>query len=658
MRSIVHFRLFIFLYRMRQFTMRVFVAGLLLIVSLGARCEVVTATVDGLKYDLDTEKGTATVVGLDEDCQELVIPASVAYMGTDYTVSAIGEWAFSDCRSLVSVVIPNTVTTIGRVAFNECRNMESVEIPSSVTLIDEGAFFGCSKLTSVEIPGPVSEIRGWTFTNCYILTSVKLPNTVTTIGECAFFDCDSLPSIEIPHSVRRIEGYAFYNCVSLKSVTIPGSVTTIGDEAFCFCKKLESVTIPGSVDSIGMNPFRKCSEQLVVEVASDNPYYCTDQLAIYTKEKDAIVSFLRPGTTSYVLPSSVRRIGDGAFGRCWGLRSLVIPDSVTYIGRYAFEGCDGFVSLDLPSALTHIGYDAFTDCDGLESVVIPASVTEIESYAFSCCSRLKNVYCLASEAPESEEGIFSDIEDDPILHVPAHSTGNYSTWSGYFAEIKQGDPEQIHAVANAGRDAHYASFSNPYSDTELTVETGKSLTLYNVKVVDGEMVLTERAGNKVAKGEGVLVCTDAADIVVSPLATTDLVSAEDNDLVATSVLPADTVCARESHVLYRLAYGDASGQTGLGFYLSVLKDQEGHVVSADGTALATNPFSAYLSVSAQTASAAPGFELGAGNPTGIDSQPAEGGEDATVPMYDLGGRRISTPERGIIIRGDRKYLAR
>ena len=82
------------------------------------------------------------------------------------------------------------------------------------------------------------------------------------------------------------------------------------------------------------------------------------------------------------------------------------------------------------------------------------------------------------------------------------------------------------------------------------------------------------------------------------------------------------------------------------------------MVLADGTALATNPFNAYLSVSARAASAVPGFELGAGNPTGIDCQPAEGGEDATVPMYDLGGRRISTPERGIIIRGERKYLAR
>ncbi len=638
--------------------MRVFVVGLLLMVSLGARCEVVTATVDGLKYDLDTELGTATVTGLDEECQELVIPGSVTYMGTDYTVSAIGEWAFSDCRSLVSVVIPNTVTTIGKVAFNECRNMESVEIPSSVTLIDEGAFFGCCKLTSVEIPGPVSEIRGWTFTNCYILTSVTLPNTLTTIGECAFFDCDSLPSIEIPNSVRTIDGYAFYNCVSLASVTIPGSVTSIGDEAFGWCKKLESVVIPSSVAKIGMNPFRKCSPQLNVEVAPDNPYYCIEQHAIFTKEKDAIVSFLRPNATSYVLPPSVRRIEDGAFGLCEGLSSLVIPDSVTYIGRFAFEGCDGFVSFNLPSALTYIGYEAFLNCDGLESVVIPASVTHIGSDAFAYSSRLKNVYCLAAEAPDSEDGVFSDIGGNPILHIPAHSADGYSAWSGYFAEIKPGDPEQARAVANAGRDAHYAPFSNPYSDTELTVESGRSLTLYNVKVVDGKMVLTERADNKVAKGEGVLVRTDAADIVASPLATAGLVPAEDNDLVATSVLPADTVRAGENHVLYRLAYGDASAQTGLGFYLSVLKDQEGNVVSADGTALATTPFSAYLSVSAQAASSAPGFELEAGNPTGIDCLPAEGGEDDAASMYDLGGCRMANPARGIVIRGNKKYVVR
>ena len=82
------------------------------------------------------------------------------------------------------------------------------------------------------------------------------------------------------------------------------------------------------------------------------------------------------------------------------------------------------------------------------------------------------------------------------------------------------------------------------------METGKTLTLYNVKVADGKMVLTERAGNKVAKGEGVLVRTDAADIVVTPLATTDLVPTEDNDLVATSVLPGDTVYAKKGRVLY------------------------------------------------------------------------------------------------------------
>ena len=219
-------------------------------------------------------------------------------------------------------------------------------------------------------------------------------------------------------------------------------------------------------------------------------------------------------------------------------------------------------------------------------------------------------------------------------------------------------------MANKGQAAHYTSFSNPYSDTELTVETGKKLTLYNVKVADGKMVLTERAGNKVAKGEGVLVRTDAADIVVNPLATTDLVPAEDNDLVATSVLPGDTVYAKKGRVLYRLTYKNASSETGLGFYLGVLKDQEGNVVSADGSALPTTAFKAYLSVPAEAASSgldkapAYGFELGEGDATGIDGQPIDGMKDASLPVYDLSGRRTTAPGKGIIIRGDKKYLVK
>ena len=89
-----------------------------------------------------------------------------------------------------------------------------------------------------------------------------------------------------------------------------------------------------------------------------------------------------------------------------------------------------------------------------------------------------------------------------------------------------------------------------------------------------------------------------------------------------------------------------------------------NVVSADGSALSTTAFKAYLSVPAEAASSgldkapAYGFELGEGDATGIDGLPIDGMKDASLPVYDLSGRRTTAPGKGIIIRGDKKYLVK
>ncbi|WP_290912297.1 leucine-rich repeat protein [Eubacterium sp.] len=211
------------------------------------------------------------------------------------SVTTIGEYAFSECRSLKSVTIPDSVTTIGGSAFTCCSELTSVTIPNSVTTIGERAFDFCFELTSVTIPDSVTTIGDCPFSACRSLTNIyvdsgnsnyssengvlfnknksiliqyptgnqrieyAIPNSVTTIGEYAFSECRSLTSVTIGNSVRTIDKCAFYICSSLTSVTIPNSVTTIWMNAFSECGSLTSVTIGNGVTTIGYQAFEYCS---------------------------------------------------------------------------------------------------------------------------------------------------------------------------------------------------------------------------------------------------------------------------------------------------------------------------------------------------------------------------------------------------------------
>ena len=120
---------------------------------------------------------------------EIVIPSNVILGENSYSVTSIGNSAFSRCNGLTSVTIPNSVTSIGGSAFFGCSGLTSVTIPNSVTAIENHAFFGCSGLTSVTIPNSVTSIGDYAFYYCSGLTSVTIPNSVTSIGGSAFFGC-------------------------------------------------------------------------------------------------------------------------------------------------------------------------------------------------------------------------------------------------------------------------------------------------------------------------------------------------------------------------------------------------------------------------------------------------------------------------------------
>ncbi len=64
----------------------------------------------------------------------VTIPSSVAYYGSTYSVTTIGNGAFYACTSLTSVTIPNSVTSIGDYAFYGCMQLHSAKIPANTTI--------------------------------------------------------------------------------------------------------------------------------------------------------------------------------------------------------------------------------------------------------------------------------------------------------------------------------------------------------------------------------------------------------------------------------------------------------------------------------------------------------------------------------------------
>lgn len=207
-----------------------------------------------------------------------------------------------------------------------------------------------------------------------------------------------------------------------------------------------------------------------------------------------------------------------------------------------------------------------------------------------------------------------------------------------------------------GNDTYWATFSNPTNDVTLSVPSDRTLNVYNATVSGGKMTLTER-DNQVAKEEGVLLKTNGEYVNAKANETNELtkVSSDVNHLVATPA-EAKTVTAETGCKLYRLTYNKATAKERLGFYLS-----------NDGISLKATPGKAYLQVSENeakdpsSAALARSFVFGGGNETtgieGITIMGTDVQRHGTIEgIFDLQGRKIVNPTKGIYIKNNKKVV--
>lgn len=452
------------------------------------------AEIGGVYYDFSVSYGekramvTSTSFQGGDYSGDVVIPSSIIYNGEEYTVVGIDANAFYNCSGLTSVQLPSTIRSFGSSAFSGCSSLRSITIPSALTTIYHSVFKGCTSLTSIFIPASVrifdttslsgctslmridvdannpyytsvdgivmtkdktsihtypagrsgvytlptyiTKIYSSAFSGCSKLTGIVLHSNVTEIGSNAFEYCTGLVSVEIPSSVTRFGYGVFSRCTSLASVKLSPNTPALYGSTFLDCSSLTSVTLPASVQSVFFTDFSNCPSLREILVESGSSYLKSVDGVLYSRDGSVLIRMPGSREGTFVVPSDVGSIAQGAFATCKLLSNITLPESLTTIGASAFANCDGLTVMEIPQGVTDVGSYAFLRCKNLLKVTLPDNLEQLPSSLFDNCEALVDVN-FPKALKTLGDNVFSGCKLLKRIEIPAGvTTFNKMPFSG------------------------------------------------------------------------------------------------------------------------------------------------------------------------------------------------------------------------------------
>lgn len=302
-------------------------------------------------------------------------------------VKCIGEYAFSGCNNLKTVLLSSqSLEELGKNCFEYC-GMETITLPSGLKTINENSFYNCSSLgeikaycTSLKTVAPTA-FTG-TKEGCYAASYANDgPSGLSMFGSLYYvlggvlgnirWECPKDPSSMTITPVKTTEG------------VIPNNFIETIDAFDTYHKKKSTVKtlyIKDGIKEIGYNAFKNSnlslcdmSKNTVLETIGEGAFYECTQLGSDGKS-----------SVKTILPNSVKTIAKQAFMSCTNFNNggQALPTSLVTIGQEAFMSCGFSGILNLPEGLTTIEDNAFSYMDNITEVVIPASLATLGNNVF------------------------------------------------------------------------------------------------------------------------------------------------------------------------------------------------------------------------------------------------------------------------------------
>ena len=294
------------------------------------------------------------------------------------------------------------------------------------------------------------------------------------------------------------------------------------------------------------------------------------------------------------------------------IKTITIDEGITSVAANAFAGTSNvhsygnLASINLPSTLTTIGNNAFAYCSALPSVEIPASVTSIGTSAFYQCGSLNSV----------------TLNSNPTIGVDA------------FSQIKDAATVTMNLAAAEVEGAHWTTFYNNYGNFQADANT----EVYKGAVSESKLVLKEISDKIVTKEQAVILKSTSTPIVMTLTETASSDGYTDNELhgVSERTLASEVKTTYGAITLTLYVMGNTT-KNGFGFHRYT------------GENMPANK--AFLALS--SVSSAP-LRMVFDDDTSIEAI----SQDAAEPegIYDLQGRKVNQPSRGLYIVNGKKVM--